>query len=109
MKLSQLLSKVKTDYKLLQSPLSPDSIDVEDIAIDSRLVKKNSVFFALQGKATDGSKFIFDAIEKGASAVITSDPAPLTRGVGGFFESASNHKLIQTSLTPIKINSRKIP
>jgi UDP-N-acetylmuramoyl-L-alanyl-D-glutamate--2,6-diaminopimelate ligase len=70
-KLSQILSQVKTDFKIAGSLATADQIDVEDIAIDSRLVKKNSVFFALQGKATDGLKFAAAAVESGASVVVT--------------------------------------
>lgn len=71
MKLSQILSQVKTDYKLLRS-VNTDSIEVESIELDSRLVKKNAVFFALQGQATDGAKFIDSAIQNGASLVVTN-------------------------------------
>ncbi len=68
MKLSQLLSQVKSDFKISGDP---SQIEIEDIAIDSRLVKKNSVFFALQGKVTDGLKFVDAAVGSGASLVVT--------------------------------------
>ncbi len=77
MKLSQILSQVKTEYKLSDG-VNPDLIEVESIELDSRLVKKNSVFFALQGQATDGAKFIDSAIQNGASLVITSSSQPTT-------------------------------
>ena len=44
---------------------------VESIAYDSRRVQKNSLFVALHGEKTDGHEFIGQAIEKGASAVVT--------------------------------------
>ena len=36
------------------------------VAIDSRKIKKNSLFFALKGKNFDGNDFAIDAIERGA-------------------------------------------
>jgi UDP-N-acetylmuramyl pentapeptide synthase len=71
-KLSQILSQVKTDFSLPKGALI-DSITIEDIAIDSRLVKKNSVFFALPGKINDGSKFIASALANGAAIVIAEN------------------------------------
>lgn len=83
MKLSQILAQVKTEYKL-PSGIIPDQIEIEDIAIDSRLVKKNSVFFALSGKEKDGAEFIGSALKKGACAIIAK----------GFIESENNHALL---------------
>ncbi len=47
--------------------------DVESIVYDSRKVKKNSLFIAIKGYKTDGHKFILDAINKGAVAVVLED------------------------------------
>lgn len=41
-----------------------------DVAIDSRLIQKNSLFVCLEGEHFDGHNFIFDAINKGASALL---------------------------------------
>jgi UDP-N-acetylmuramoyl-L-alanyl-D-glutamate--2,6-diaminopimelate ligase len=46
-------------------------LEISSIEIDSRLVKKGSIFFALQGHNVDGAKFIDDAIAKGAIAVVS--------------------------------------
>lgn len=46
--------------------------EIEGIAYDSRSVKKNYAFFALDGIHTDGHKYIDSAIENGASAVFVS-------------------------------------
>lgn len=70
MKLSQILLQLKTPF---QVPTNPDQIQVDDIAVDSRLVKKNSVFFALPGKTKDGREFVADAVARGASLVISSE------------------------------------
>ncbi len=70
MKLSQILSQVKTTYTL-SAVINIDLIAVDSIEIDSRLVKKNSVFFALPGKLQNGSGFIDSAIKNGASLIIS--------------------------------------
>src|SRR6266403_6219564 len=44
---------------------------VESIAYDSRRVQKNFLFVALRGKKNDGHQFIEQAIEKGASSIVT--------------------------------------
>lgn len=72
MKLSAIISQIKTAFEISGNHDLVSQINIADIAIDSRLVKKNSVFFALAGKVQDGSKFIADAIKNGA-AVIVSD------------------------------------
>ena len=44
---------------------------VESIAYDSRRVQRNGLFVALRGAKTDGYDFIGQAIEKGASVIVT--------------------------------------
>lgn len=61
MKLSDLLSKYSSSDCVISS-----------IEIDSRLVKEGAVFFALPGSVTNGEKFIEDALNKGAIAVVCS-------------------------------------
>ncbi|PKL44394.1 MAG: UDP-N-acetylmuramoyl-L-alanyl-D-glutamate--2,6-diaminopimelate ligase [Candidatus Riflebacteria bacterium HGW-Riflebacteria-1] len=46
-------------------------IEITGIAFDSRRVNKGDLFVALPGQHIDGSAFIFDALERGAAAVIT--------------------------------------
>lgn len=57
------------------------AVAVTGLATDSRAVKPGDVFFALAGSKTDGSKFIAQAIEKGAVAVVadhaTSSRVPM--------------------------------
>lgn len=60
---------------------SPDAfgVDVTDItitgiALDSRQVKIGDLFVALQGENTDGHRYIQDAVNRGAVAVIGSQP-----------------------------------
>lgn len=49
----------------------PD-VDVRGIAIDSRAVEPGDVFFALPGRATDGSAHAAEAVARGARAVVAS-------------------------------------
>ncbi len=44
-------------------------------AVDSRLVRPGVAFFALPGERTDGHRFLVDAIEAGAAALVVSDAA----------------------------------
>lgn len=58
-------------YKVsIRSLQGTTSLKVTDLQIDSRKVKKGSVFIAVKGAAADGHQFIDIAIEKGAIAVI---------------------------------------
>ena len=60
---SKILNKIiknKKNYKF------------DGLAIDSRDIKKGNIFLAHKGKNKDGNDFIFRAIKKGASYVITT-------------------------------------
>lgn len=46
---------------------------LSDFQIDSRKIKENSVFVALEGTQVDGHKFIEKAFEQGASACVVSE------------------------------------
>ncbi len=50
------------------------SIKFDGLSIDTRTIKKNNLFLTLRGKYNDGSKFIQDALKKGAGCVLTSLP-----------------------------------
>ena len=71
--------------KILASAISPRQIIgpldrvVEGIAYDSRRVQRNSLFVALRGEKSDGHQFIEQAIEKGASAIVTEQEVQQAR------------------------------
>ena len=44
----------------------------QGLAIDSRMVKKNNLFLTLKGKYNNGSKFIPEALKKGAKYIVSS-------------------------------------
>ncbi len=41
------------------------------ISFNTRLLKKNNIFFAIKGNSVDGNKFISKAIEKGSKIIVT--------------------------------------
>jgi len=51
--------------------IGPTDRVVESIAYDSRRVQRNGLFVALRGEKSDGHQFIDQAIEKGATVIVT--------------------------------------
>jgi UDP-N-acetylmuramoyl-L-alanyl-D-glutamate--2,6-diaminopimelate ligase len=70
-------------YKVrLRSVSGSTSIDVTDVAIDSRTVTKGCCFIAIKGTAIDGHDYIYAAIEAGAIAVVCEQmPSTIQQGV----------------------------
>ncbi|HCY76918.1 MAG TPA: UDP-N-acetylmuramoyl-L-alanyl-D-glutamate--2,6-diaminopimelate ligase [Ignavibacteriales bacterium] len=66
MELTQLLNSLR----VIQVTGEVQRKDVASIVYDSRKVQKNSVFVAIKGFKTDGHRFIQDAINKGAIAIV---------------------------------------
>lgn len=64
MKLEQVLAEV--NYEVLQGSLDKE---VADIAYDSRKVKKDVMFVAIEGTVVDGHKFIDSAVAQGAQVL----------------------------------------
>jgi UDP-N-acetylmuramoyl-L-alanyl-D-glutamate--2,6-diaminopimelate ligase len=56
----------------------PDVV-ITGLALDSREVQPGNLFVALKGEHSDGHQFIPQAIERGALAVIGSQPCPECR------------------------------
>ncbi len=57
-------------------------VPVLDVAYDSREVAEGSLFVALRGAKTDGHRFLAEAAEAGASALLVEDlPSPAPEGV----------------------------
>ncbi len=57
----------------IQSVVGSTSIEVEGLAIDSRLVQKDFVFIAIKGEKSDGHLFISKAIELGATVIVCEE------------------------------------
>lgn len=69
MELTELINKVH----VIQVAGNVQQKDVEGIFYDSRKVTKDTVFVAIKGFNVDGHKYIFEAINKGAVAVVLED------------------------------------
>lgn len=72
MKLSDLLR----DLPLREVHGSTD-VDITSVTPDSRLVGKGALFVAIPGTLKEGSTFIPQAIERGASALVMTPPASI--------------------------------
>ncbi|PIU20663.1 MAG: UDP-N-acetylmuramoyl-L-alanyl-D-glutamate--2,6-diaminopimelate ligase, partial [Elusimicrobia bacterium CG08_land_8_20_14_0_20_59_10] len=66
MKLSLVLQKTGTGFT------GPDA-EISSVINDSRLAAPGALFFALPGARTNGAGFIRQALEKGASAVVSAE------------------------------------
>ena len=59
-----------------------DGVDVTGVNINSRLIEKGHLFVAMKGTQVDGHRFIANAVESGAVAVLCEDmPAEPAEGV----------------------------
>ena len=56
--------------KYLDTPIKKN-IQIKDISIDSRTIKKDSLFIAINGENFNGNDYVDEAIHKGACLVIT--------------------------------------
>ena len=69
MKLSDLLAGI---------PLTGDAhnleMEISSISYDTRTLRPGALFVALPGSKTDGSRFVQEALEKGAAAVLCQTP-----------------------------------
>jgi UDP-N-acetylmuramoyl-L-alanyl-D-glutamate--2,6-diaminopimelate ligase len=71
MKLEELLSGIE-----LLHLNGPSDAKITSIAYSSAQVRPGTMFFALRGEKTDGNRFVADAIERGAIAIASEQPAP---------------------------------
>ena len=71
MKLSELL----VGAGAVELPAGPD-VGISSVVYGSRQAAAGSLFVAIRGEATDGNRFVFDAIARGACAIVSELPAP---------------------------------
>lgn len=69
MELSYLLNYIK----VIQVVGKVEQRDISGIAYNSKNVVKNNIFVAIKGVNVDGHKFIMDAMNNGAIAVVVED------------------------------------
>jgi len=62
-----------------QSVAGPVDRQIESVAYDSRRVQKNGLFVALRGEKSDGHLFIDQAVERGATVIVTERLLPQPR------------------------------
>src|SRR2546429_65977 len=67
-KLSEVLQGVETAL-----PTGASSLEIHQVACDSRKVRPGALFFALHGAKADGNKFIQDALKRGAVAIASEE------------------------------------
>ena len=65
MKLDKLIQKLDFEYII-----NKKNLEINNINYDSRSVKKNGLFIAIEGFDTDGHKYIDEAIAKGAKVIV---------------------------------------
>ena len=77
------------------------NIEIKNISLDSRTIKKDSLFIAINGKNFNGNEFIDDAFKNGACLAITDSKK---------FINSKNKKIIyvKNSTTALKKISKKI-
>jgi UDP-N-acetylmuramoyl-L-alanyl-D-glutamate--2,6-diaminopimelate ligase len=77
-KLSEVFQGVET-----APPAGAGSVEIRQVACDSRKVRPGALFFALRGAKADGNAFIQDAIKRGAVAIASEEqfPGALPTGV----------------------------
>ena len=63
-------------------PASVGSMEIRQVACDSRKVQPGALFFALHGAKADGNAFIQDAIKRGAVAIASEEQAAGTIPAG---------------------------
>ena len=80
MRLKALLSGVA-----LLGGFADEDVEISGISYDTRTIQPGELFVALTGYKTDGHRFLREAVEKGAAAVIchkSRDPGSLRRTPG---------------------------
>lgn len=76
MKLSEVIANVE-----VLDISGTDTVEIASVESDSRRIRKGSLFVAVPGFEVDGARFIDQAIERGAVAVITERSVPPSDGV----------------------------
>jgi UDP-N-acetylmuramoyl-L-alanyl-D-glutamate--2,6-diaminopimelate ligase len=58
------------------APLAGVTGEITGVAYDSRMVTPGAVFVALRGQHADGTLFVRQALDRGAAAIVSEQPAP---------------------------------
>jgi len=98
MLLGDYFDNLKKDYK---------KIFFSNISFNSSKIKKNNIFFAINGSKIDGNKFIKTAIKKGSKIIITEKEATGIRKGILFLKSKNVRKLLAETSYKIHKNIPK--
>ena len=60
--------------EISRGKLYGESLQIKNFSIDTRSIKANEIFIALEGENFDGHEYISEAIAKGASALVVDRP-----------------------------------
>ena len=72
--LSEILYKAR-----IEEVMGSTHVAISSVTFDSRKVKKDTLFVATRGTATDGHNFIEKAIEAGAAAIVCEEVPEVMR------------------------------
>jgi UDP-N-acetylmuramoyl-L-alanyl-D-glutamate--2,6-diaminopimelate ligase len=73
MRLAKLLRGIDT-----RDAAAHGDLEISELAYDSRQVNPGTLFVAIRGEKTDGNKFVSDAVNRGAVAIISEQAIPAT-------------------------------
>ncbi|MFO7172971.1 MAG: UDP-N-acetylmuramoyl-L-alanyl-D-glutamate--2,6-diaminopimelate ligase [Bacillota bacterium] len=76
MRLAQLLVPLGVD-----SVPGADEVEVKGLTCDSRQVRPGDLFVAIRGENVDAHRFVADAVDRGAVAVVAEEPVPVPASV----------------------------
>ncbi len=76
MKLQELLQGIEIDHFR-----GPEGIEIDMLAYDSRQIKPGGLFVAMRGFKTDGHRYISQAVQAGARAIVVEEPVELPNTV----------------------------
>ncbi len=68
MKIKDLINEI--DYELNRDDLNPE---ITNIALNSKEIKEDGLFFCIRGAKVDGHQYIENAIEKGTKAILVEE------------------------------------
>jgi UDP-N-acetylmuramoyl-L-alanyl-D-glutamate--2,6-diaminopimelate ligase len=102
-----MLLKTLTASIASRQIVGPLDREVESIAYDSRRVQKNSLFVALRGEKSDGHQFIDQAIDRGASVIVTEREEKHTRATSVVVEN-TRHALADLAIAFYERPARRL-
>lgn len=72
MNLQKILKKISHNYQVFGNMQNLESLEFDDVSIDSRKINENTVFFGLIGKKNDGANFLPDVANLGSKVAVIS-------------------------------------